>query len=181
MPTLVDEEVVPVAEENENQVFQDSWLTFEYPEDVKILADGQGEGRASRWLTFMVWNEEDRTYSPVGLVLEYPSSFVEDDFYSFKESYMKQYDKDAANMDEEAKLIFYYKELSIDGRDAFLTSEGGFGPGPYITLYVTFDENSEEYTLMDNYRLYSSGVDGTGSELSNAILDMFIATAKFSK
>lgn len=181
MPTLVDEEVVPVAEENGNQVFQDSWLSFEYPEDVKILADGQGEGRASRWLTFMVWNEENGTYSPVDLVLKYPTRFEDSDFYSFKESYAENYDRTSVDMDEEAKSIYYYEELTVDGRDAFLTSEGGFGAGPYITLYIVFDEASEEYTSSDAYQLATAGVGGSSSEQAKMVLDLFIETAKFYK
>ncbi len=177
--TSVNEDVaiVDVEDENDISVFQDSWLTFEYPQEVEILADGQGEGRATRWLTFMYWDEEKMTYSPVGLVLQYPTPFKEGDFYSFRDAYKKTYDEKIVQF-EEMKSAWYYKELTVDGRDAFLISETGMGD-PVITFYITFDMDSEKYTTSDAYRFSTAGMTGYSKEIAKKVMDQFISTAKF--
>jgi hypothetical protein len=170
--------------EDSNGHFEDSWLSFDYPSNVQILVDGQGEGRPTKWLTFMYWDEETKTYSPVGLKLTYPSSVRKDeDFYTFEENYIKTYDEEMKQPGfdtPDVRSVLYYQKLTIGGRDAFLISEGGIGD-PVLTLYITFDQNSTEYTSKDVYLMETEGISGYNKEIAKTVMDMFESTAKFSK
>ncbi len=179
--TVVTDNSTSSIPEDKNGHFEDPWLSFDYPSNVQILVDGQGEGRTTKWLTFMYWDEETKTYSPVGLKLTYPSSVrMDEDFYTFEENYIKNYNEEIAQLGKEVQDVLYYQKLTVGWRDAFLTSEGGIGD-PVLSLYITFDQNSEAYTSKDVYLMATEGIAGYNKEIAKSVMDMFESTAKFSQ
>lgn len=158
----VEEEEDPVEEEDpiEVNVYEDAFLSFEYPENVELSFESPMGGRPdSQGIEFLSYDEDRGTYVSTGLRLSYIVSLGEDE--------------DSAFDSPEALLANYEgfgletEKFSVDERTAVRVMTGDM-TGETFFLVIPSEEAGDAYRFNGAYQ----------SDEVEEILEMFMRTAE---
>ncbi|MBI4437910.1 hypothetical protein HY631_03070 [Candidatus Uhrbacteria bacterium] len=164
VPVEVVEEprIEPRAEEKE-KIYEDTFLSFEYPHNVELLFEKPMGGRSdSQSISFLVYDETQKIYIPTHLRLSYMVSLGESEDSSFEtiDDLLKNY--------EEYSLET--KEYAVDGKRAIQIVTGDMS-GETFFLVVQADEPGDAYRFSGSYL----------NETVDEILGLFMETAKLNQ
>lgn len=145
------------------KIYEDDYLSFEYPKNVELLFAQPSGGRSdSQTITFLVYDQAKNTYESANLSLTYMTALGESEESSF---------------DSVDALIANYKEYNletneytIDGRQAVQIITGDM-TGETFFLVIPANESG------DAYRLSGTSLNTEVKE----ILDLFVETAKLKQ
>ena len=160
---VVEEPAVEPVEEEKEKVYEDTFLSFEYPDKVELLLEQPMGGRSdSQSIRFLVYDETTKTYIPTNLSLSYMVSLGESE------------DSSSETIDD---LLVNYEEYNlettkyeVDGKRAVQIVTGDM-TGETFFLVIEADEPG------DAYRFNGSNLN----EVVKEILVMFIETATLNQ
>jgi hypothetical protein len=167
-PEVSDEDLrtEEIAEETKENVYQDDYLSFEYPDNMELVQDQVGEGRFMLMLDWLAPAENGNYLQTIGLggpQLKYPL-YLEDEEYASWDALKA--DKLAVNTDQFAIAT----ELEIAGQEAVLVDGGGFCEHHY-ELYIQGPVDTT-YSLSGNC---------VNDEKWEALYNTFIETVEFKR
>ncbi|MEK7146451.1 MAG: hypothetical protein AAB802_04725 [Patescibacteria group bacterium] len=125
-------EEVPVVEETstEPSVYEDEYISFEYPEEMVLLRDQEGEGGPMFTLDWIAEVEGESYFQTIGRhnpQLRYPYNLAGSDYESWEAL--------KADKMESTDALTTTGNFLLGGQDAVLVSAGGFCEH-YYELYV---------------------------------------------
>lgn len=153
---------VTETEEELPYLYEDDYLSFEYPDNVKLLFDKPAGGRSdSQSIEFLAPNE-DGEYESTGLHLSYLVNLSEENSSSFDtlDDLMNHYG--AYNLE--------MNEYTVDGRDAVQIVTGDMTGQTFFLVIPSEDES-------DAYRFNGAFMNETVDE----IIELFVETAELAR
>src|SRR3989339_800561 len=134
---VVEEPAVEPVEEEKEKVYEDTFLSFEYPDKVELLLEQPMGGRSdSQSIRFLVYDETTKTYIPTNLSLSYMVSLGESE------------DSSSETIDD---LLVNYEEYNletteyeVDGKRAVQIVTGDM-TGETFFLVIEADEPGDAY------------------------------------
>jgi hypothetical protein len=145
-----------------------------FTDELQAVVKEMGEGRYLKTIEFIYWNEEENTYSPLGMTVMYPYSL------SFQEN-----NPNLKNKTYE-ELVNYFKTKGDAMVSSFEETEhgivvksGGLGAYDYVDGYFPFITGGE-YTNKDVYHLYGDGMT-VNNTLRDEAIQMWLDTVEFYK
>ena len=133
-------------------------LSFDYPSDLSIYLDEQGEGALVDTITFVGWDEEGDVYRALGPVVRIQE-------YSGSEEFEK--------MRSEAEVQDTFKELDLPGAQAFQVNSGGGFCDAWDIAYFLYPRDEAQAL-----GVFSASMCA-GSRYQE-ILDLFLKTVRFN-
>lgn len=158
---VVEEPAMETAEEE--KMYEDTFLSFEYPQNVELLFEQPMGGRSdSQSISFLVYDETTKTYVPTNLSLSYMVSLGESEDSSFE------------TIDD---LLVNYEEYNletteyvVDGRRAIQIVTGDM-TGETFFLVIQADEPGDAYRFRGSFL----------NETVEGILELFMKTVKLNQ
>lgn len=164
------------SKKNQPCFYKDEFISFQCPNDVKILLNIPLGPMLQKRVTFIYWDDEHGQYMPTGVTMTFPYNFrseahllwpgqkvqnTPDDFFGLEEYYKNHPDAD-------------YKEMDFGERDGFMVDLSGYNA--HFEIFIDFLSGYSAHT----YRIVA---DHTSRENEvkriDSIIEMLLKTVEF--
>lgn len=157
-----DQMPAQVTDTTEVKHYSGRFLSFDYPGDLSVYVEEQGEGGLADTITFVEWDEAGGVYRASGPFIRIQENWLASDG-------SEEFEK----MRSEAETQDTFKELALPGAQAFQVNSGGGICDAWDIAYFFFPRDEVQAT-----GVFSAGM--CAGIRYQEVLDLFLKTVSFN-